>query len=287
MMAITAAPAPTTTRADRHRLRLLGVELTTALRRPGVRVAAAVWIVQIVVFAYAINYVIYRSLGDTFAPPEAAAMLAGVLPAAAAHYPAASVPFYGLPVLLILGSLLGAGDFRTGMLARIVSRMPDRTALVVAKWVALVILTLLLSGLTIAVGIVCSVVVAAAEGVPVALPSLGALVRELAVMTLAMTGYASLGLALGVVTRNVMAGAVVAIGWTLGVETLLVDGLAGAVPVLDQLSNVLLAPGVAALASSLDPTQDVSSLWPALVVAAWSVLGVVVAALVFRRRDLG
>jgi ABC-2 type transport system permease protein len=286
MMAISAAPAPATTRPDHRRLRLLGVELANALRRPGVRVASAVWIVQIVVFAYTINYVIYRSLGDTLAAPDAAAMIAGVLPEAVGHYPAASVPFYGLPVLLILGSLLGAGDFRTGMLARIVSRMPDRTGLIAAKWGALVVLTVLLSALTITVGAVCSLVVAAAEGAPLGLPSLGAVGRELAVMTLTMTGYASLGLALGVVTRNVMAGAVIGIGWTLGVETLLVGGLAGAVPFFDGLSDVLLAPSVAALASSLDPAQGVGGAGPAVVVAVWSVMGGVVAALSFRRRDL-
>jgi ABC-2 type transport system permease protein len=287
MMALTEAPARTTTRpGGGPQLRLVGVELATALRRPGVRVATVVWLVQIVVFAYAINYIIYRSLGDTLAAPEAAAMIAGVLPDAAAHYPAASVPFYGLPVLVILGSLLGAGDFRTGMLARIVSRMPDRTALMAAKWATLAILTLILSALTIAVGIVCSLAVAAAEGAPAELPSLGALGIELVVMALMMAGYASLGFALAVVTRNVMAGAVVGIGWTLGVETLLVGGLAGAVPIFDDLGSVLLAPSVATLASSLDPAQEVSGVLPAIVVAAWSLLGVVVAALSFRRRDL-
>ena len=294
----SATPATGRSSADGGFLRCLRAELFSARRRPGVRIAAALWSLQIAVFAYGAQYIVYRSMGDTFEAGQGEAMLASLQPDQMGPYVAASVPGYGIPVFVILGALVAAGDYRWGVIRAILVRFPARTSFVTARWVSLQVLTLVINALGFLVGLVGAMIIAVVEGASQVLPSPGSVVVPFLASWLMMAGYSTVGFVLGVVLRSVMAAAACGAGWLVAVELLLVGSLAGAVSALDAVRGVLLSANIGSLAAGLgNAGRSGDSGLPGvsavnepgvavLVIAAWTMLGLGIAISVFRRRDV-
>src|SRR6218665_3651261 len=177
--------------------------------RPGYKVATVVWSLQILIFAYAINYAVVATLPTEQIPPG---LLASLLPEATGSYVLASIP---------------ASEYRWGVLQTLLARFSNRTSFLLGRWIVLVSLAAIIAVLSIVLSVVASVVVALMLGEPVAFPSFAEYIVEFLAGTLMVVALATFGFFLGVLTRNVMVAAAIGIAWTIGVETLLVGSLAG------------------------------------------------------------
>ncbi|MFD0599547.1 ABC transporter permease [Catellatospora coxensis] len=148
-------------------------ELFALRRRRAVWVLVGFWSAQILLFAYTISYVIYLSMGADFAAGQAEALLASLLPASVDHYIVGSMPIWGGPVMLIIGGMVSAGDYRNGTLRTILARFADRRALLLGRYAAVVLVMLIVSIISLVVGTACSTVVSLAEARPLVFPSFG------------------------------------------------------------------------------------------------------------------
>jgi hypothetical protein len=151
--------------------------------------------------------------------------------------------------------------------------------------------------MTLALSLAGSAVIADVEGRPLAYPAVGSLAVTLGAIWLIAAAWGSVGFALGTLTRNVMGAIAIGLSWTLGVEVLLIGGLARAVPALEPVRDVLLSPSSGSLAAALgaprgpNGTPGVVLTAPgpvaAAVLLAYIAVSVWVAVTVFRRRDVG
>ncbi|MEU8324090.1 hypothetical protein AB0C33_37510 [Nonomuraea sp. NPDC048881] len=250
-------------------------------RRPAVRILALVWSVQVVGFAYALSYLLYKS-----APEETAELLAGLMPARAADFVIGSLPLYGGPVLVILGAVVSG----SGGLVTLLPRFPDRGSFLVGRFVALSVVTAGYAVLTLVLAAVSSLSVALAEGSALVWPGPLEWVRGFAVIWLVMTAFAGLGAAIGVLTKSLPVAIAVGLLWTPGAESVLAL-VTGGVEALHPVRAALLSPSAgslaAALGSSAPGVAAVSAPGVAVaVLAGWIVVPLLVSLLVFNRRDV-
>lgn len=265
-------------------------------RRPGVLVMALVWSIQVMAFAYLILFIVYRSTGSDLAPADAEGMLGQLLPHSTGSFIVGSLPIYGGPVMLVIGVMVASGDYRLGTMRTLLSRFSNRTVFLAARFTGLVLVMLALSVLTMVLSLLSSGLVALAEDRPLDYPAPGSLLLAIGSIWLIVTAWASLGFALGSLTRNVGAAIAIGLTWTLGIETLLVGGIASVVPFLDAIRVVMLSPSSGSLASALG-AQDGSGGTPgvvstvdgpvaAIVLVGWTAISALVALAAFRRRDV-
>lgn len=294
MSAVTAQPVMVRRSPG---VRYLRAELSALSRRPGVRIAVGVWLLQILVFAYVVQFTVYRAMGAELDPEQAANMVASLAPELAGTYVAASVPGYGIPVFVVLGALVAAGDYRFGTLGTLVARCPHRVSFLLARYGAILAVLAVTAVLTVVLGLVSGAALTLLEGGSLRL-DLGNLAAGAAGVWLMSTGYATVGFSLGILLRNTMTASVVAIAWLVAVEMLLIGGLAGALPVADAARSVLLTPNVGSLAAALDHggvtsgqglpgVGAVTDGWVAvLIILVWTVVGLALAVRAFQRRDV-
>lgn len=257
-------------------------------RRPAVRILAIVWSAQIVGFAYALSYVLHKT-----APDQTADLLRSLLPARAADFIVGSLPLYGGPVLVILGAVVSGTDFRTGSLATLLPRFPDRGSFLLGRFVALSVVTACYALVTLVLSAVSSLGVALAEDLAVAWPGPLEWLRGFAVIWLIMTAFAGLGGAIGVLTRSLPVAIAVGLLWTPGAENVLAL-VSGGVEALHPLRAVLLSPSAGSLAAAMAPAGSsapgvaaISSPGVAVaVLACWIVVPLLISMLVFNRRDV-
>lgn len=274
----------------------LRAELVSLRRRPGMLVLTAVWAVEVVAFAYVLLYVISRS-SEPASAEDAERLLGFLLPASTGGFVVGSMPLYGGPLMLWIGALLAGGDYKLGTLATLLARYPRRGSFLLARFTGLLVGLLAVAALTLGLSVACSAAIAVAADRPLDYPSIGRLAVTLGALWLVAAAWGSLGFALGVLARGTMAAVGAGLLWTLGVETLLIGGLSGAVPVLDAVRVGLLAPSSGSLAAALGAPLGGSSGTPgvvdtasgpvaAAVLAAYVAVPLLVALAVFRRRDV-
>ena len=80
--------------------RIVRADLKAAMLRPSIRIAVLIWILQIVIFAYGIPYVLYRSSIDGIGPETAEALRASLELPVLGEYVTASVPSMAFPLVL-------------------------------------------------------------------------------------------------------------------------------------------------------------------------------------------
>ncbi|PDQ36393.1 MAG: hypothetical protein B5766_01020 [Candidatus Lumbricidophila eiseniae] len=263
--------------------------------RPGYKVATVVWSLQILIFAYAINYAVVATLPTEQIPPG---LLASLLPEATGSYVLASIPVYGAPVFIVVGAMMTASEYRWGVLQTLLARFSNRTSFLLGRWIVLVSLAAIIAVLSIVLSVVASVVVALMLGEPVAFPSFAEYIVEFLAGTLMVVALATFGFFLGVLTRNVMVAAAIGIAWTIGVETLLVGSLAGILSFFEALRSGLLTINAGSLSTAIAESTglDVSSTFGATtavsggvaagVLGVWTIVTLIGSIVLFRRRDV-
>lgn len=270
-------------------------ELWLAQHRPAPWVTMAIWAGCLAVFAYLVSYLVLGnpewadpslSMSEHYAP---------LLPAAVTYYPLASLPLYGAPQLAILGVILSAGDYSRGTLRTLLPRFPSRVPVIAARLLAVCLIALVAAVVTTGTGVVASLAVSAATGVESALPGVGALAAAIGIGWLVAWTFIVVGFAVGVAVRSLIGAIVVAAGWVLGVESLLIGMTAPLAPAVSVIQGLLPVGASSSLISSQVP--DGVAIVPALahptgagvgavVLVGWILAAGLVSAWVFTRRDV-
>ena len=201
----------------------------------------------------------------------------------------------GAPIALSLGAQTVGSEYSWGTLKTVLSQRPGRISAFLAKMLALAALLALFVLPAFVVGAVCSLVVAGLQDAPVEWPPLAELLEALAAAGIILATWA----ALGVFLASLFQSTALAIGLGL-FYALALEGIVLSLPIPNEtfqdarkfflgqnsgflansFANDALPQSIASARSDVDPAQA------ALVLCAYIAVFVVVAALVFRRRDV-
>jgi ABC-2 type transport system permease protein len=265
-------------------------ELVKLVKRPANWLLLAVALVLGLLFTYVIPYAGYKS---GTGGPTADRGLAAVLPAQLVGNSVGGLPVFLGAIMVILGVLAVGGEYGWETWKTVLTLGPSRLAVYAGKLAALAVAALAVVVALFAAGAAASLVIAAVEDQPMALPSIGDLAVGLAGGWLIAAMWTAFGVVLAVLLRGVALALGLGLVWLLAVQNLLA-GLAA--PLLDwvaQAQKGLPGPNAGALAAALGSSRDtpgVDSLvgggQAALVVAAYLAGFLAAGALVLRRRDI-
>jgi ABC-type transport system involved in multi-copper enzyme maturation permease subunit len=257
-------------------------------------IVGATWVLMVVGFAFAVPYIVYSVLDP--ADASRAELLRILLPAAFASTSLSSYPLFGGAIMLILGVLVTGSEYRWRTWTARLSQGPGRVQVLLAKLVIGVMVTTVIAVVAALAAAVASAVIAAVEGRPADWPSMTSLLGSLGAAVLISAAWMSVGAALGVIFRGTTVALAVGLLWTLGLENAL-SGLAGVIPAIEPVRNILLGSASGSLVGSLGaPTQGdggtpgvvdyLSAPAACLVLVAYLVVTTTAAAVLIHRRDI-
>lgn len=265
-------------------------ELIKLVKRPANWLLLAVALLLSLLFAYVIPYAGYAS---GTGGPTADRGLAAVAPAKLVANAVGGLPVFLGAIMVILGVLAVGSEYGWDTWKTVLAQGPSRTAVYAGKLAALAVAALAVVVALFGVGTVASLVIAAIEDQPMALPPVDDLVVGLGAGWLIAAMWTAFGVALAVLLRGVSLALGLGLVWLLAVQNLL--SLLAA-PLLDwvaQAQKGLPGPNAGALAAALGSTPDTPGVdalvgggQAALVVAAYLAGFLVVAGAVLRRRDI-
>lgn len=269
-------------------------ELFFAFQRPVTWTIASIWLLQIVLFAYVIVAIL--SAPSEFISTERSAATLDKLTLENVHfYPFASIPVYGAPVFVVLGSIVGASDYTRGTVHVVLSRIMTHELFALSRIVALLAWGLVLSVLTLLAGIATSSIRAVFSGIDLDMPGVEKLGLAVLVGWLAISTYLLIGMTLGFLLRNTLASSAVGLIITLGLETLIVGTLSSTVSAIEGIRAFTPSGATSSLVVSLAPESDASTLMISapsgvplafLVLLCWAIIVSAVSVISLRRRDV-
>lgn len=272
----------------------VSTELHVLRHRPGPKIMMAMWCAQIVVFAYLISYLIYRFV-PSLSAAQAAQIHRALLPSQLGTQVLDSMPVYGGPVMLIIGALVGGGDYRWGTLRTIIARRPDRVSILLGRVGALTTVMLITAVLSLLTSGLCSAIVALANHDHAAWPTPGSLLLHLLALWLVCVTWSMAGFALAVLTTSVPAAIGIGLMWALALENA-IGLLSASVPALAVVRKGLLSAATGSLAKAMGgPGATAGAPGVAPVIAGWlavllllgyAALAVGLSLLMFTRRDI-
>jgi ABC-2 type transport system permease protein len=271
-------------------------ELRRVLRWPVTWVLLGVWLLLDVLFTYVFDWISYRT-GDPTGPADAVTTLDGLLPGAIPDVLTQGMPLFGGALVMILAALTVGSGYGWGTWKTVYTQGPSRVAAFGGTLLALAACVAGLIVVTIAVDLVVSEVIALVEGETGAgLPALGPLATSAGGAMLILGMWASLGVAVGVLSRSPALSAGLGLVWSLVVENLL-RGVANALPSIEGVVYRLPGSSAGSVSGALGATPVTDGGAPGVLTAlsgveatSWTVgylvLGLVVALAVVARRDL-
>lgn len=270
-------------------MRSCRAELTVLGRRSATWVLATTFVVAAVFFLYAQPYLL--SGGGS------SEGLAEVLPAGLVGNTLVVFPFYGGILVLFLAAIAAGGEYGGGTLGTILTQCPARWKVFFGRLIALGVVLLFIVITVFGVGAACSYLIAQWEDAVVEWPAVWALVRAVGAGWFILAVWAALGTFLAVLLRGASLAIAVGIVYALVTEGLISE-FANRSGVLDAVSKIFLRPNAYSLVapfgtpvgshdgpgaytgSLVDPGSS------ALVLAAYGIGFIAVAAFVFQRRDV-
>ncbi|MGA6164203.1 ABC transporter permease [Amycolatopsis magusensis] len=262
-------------------------ELFALRRHPALFIVSGIWFVQILGFSYLLVYLMRGGLSST----DSEALLGALLPAGLDRYILGGLPAFGGPMALILGVILSTSDYRWDTLRTLLVRRPSRISFLGGKFFTVFVAGFALSAATLLASLVGSMGVAVASGRSFALPGPGPVLLVFAAIWLVLTAWAATGFAVGILVRNTGAGIGVGLLVTVVLDQL--SAPAASLPLVDALRTGLLGANSGSLAVAFGVreapgvVETTSGPVAALVLAAYVAGSFAVAAVVFRRRDVG
>ncbi|HST64174.1 MAG TPA: ABC transporter permease [Mycobacteriales bacterium] len=275
--------------------RSVRAELRRVLRWPVTWVLLGVWLLLNVLFTYVFDWISYRT-GTATGPAEATTTVDGLLPAAIPDVLTQGMPLFGGALVMIMAALAVGSGYGWGTWKTVYTQGPSRVAAFGGTLVALAALVAGLVLVTIGVDLALSAVIAVVEGHSAGLPAAGPLAVSAAGAMLILGMWASLGTAVGVLSRSPALSAGLGLVWSLVVENLL-RGVANALPAIEGVTYRLPGSSAGSVAGALGATPvtdggspgvltELSGLAATGLTAGYLVVGVVVALAVVARRDL-
>ena len=288
----------------------VGAELLKIRRRPSSWVLPLIWLAIIVLLNYALTYTLLSNVPPPTFPEGTPQQqqeqlreqqeqfqeqqLRSLYPENLVRNLIGGYPSVGAPIALILGALAVGSEYGWATFKTILTQRPGRTALFLGKLFALGVILALLVALTFATGAIASLVVAALAGGPVKGPPLGELLRAIGAGFLILAVWAALGALLSTLLRSTALSIGLGLVYSLVLETVIFN-----LPInSESFPNARrFFPGQnsSSLADSFSgqppagiapPSSQIDGEQAALVLLAYTLAFVVIATLVFRRRDV-
>jgi ABC-2 type transport system permease protein len=286
-------------------------ELLKLRKRPAVWILGAIWLAFVILLVYALPYAFFANLPQQDIPEGAPAdlqsemqaqneaaseqLMSQLYPENLASYMLSGFSGTGGTLALILGALAVGSEYGWRTLKTVLSQRPGRLGAFFAKMLALAVTLALFVALAFVAGAVCSLVVAVVQGAPIDFPPLAELLEALGAGAIILAVWAALGIFLATLFRSTA----LAIGLGL-FYALALEGLVFGLPIpnetfqnarqffLGQNSGFLANSfGGEALQQNLSLSgSDVGAAQAALVLCIYLAVFVLVAALVFRQRDV-
>lgn len=232
--------------------------------------------------------------GDAGAQRGIAALKQTLLPANVVPNVLGFLSSLGGPIALVIGALNSAREYSLRTITAVLTQRPSRLGLLGAKTIALALVLGILAVACFAVGVLGSLLVAALDGTPGTLPPLADIAKGAAASWLILGAWAALGFALGMVLRSTGLAIGLGLVYALVIETV-IAALGFALSAFETASRGLLGRNASALAESFGQLnvgggQSAAPVNPpetaALVLAAYVIGSLVVAAILFVRRDV-
>ncbi len=189
----------------------------------------------------------------------------------------------GVLVVGVLGVLVGAREYGSGMIRTTMSAAPRRVAVLLARIGAFLVVVLPVAVVASLVAYLAGSAVLDAGGAPVAAWGDPGVARSVIGTGIYLTGVGVLGLCLGVLTRSIGQG----VGWLVGL-VLVVPGF-GAILLPDDWQDALKylpSNAGAAFTSITDSASHLAAPAGVLVFAGWVLALATAAAVALQRRDV-
>jgi ABC-2 type transport system permease protein len=257
-------------------------------------ILAGVLVLALLLLGYLLIYVLVQNPppGDRGAQAGIAALKATLLPKNVVPNVLVFLAGLGGPIALVIGALNSAREYSLRTITAILTQRPSRLGLLGSKVIALAILLAVLAAACFAVGVVGSLAVAALDGTPGSLPSIIEFGKGAATGWLILGAWAALGFALGMILRSTGLAIGLGLVYALVIETL-IGALGFGLAAFENVSRGLLGRNASALAESFGQVTVGGGQAPinppatsALVLAAYVIGSLVVAAILFVRRDV-
>jgi ABC-type transport system involved in multi-copper enzyme maturation permease subunit len=286
----------------------LGAELLKIRKRPSTWVLALIWLSVIVLLDYTLTYAFLSSAPPPTFPEGTPKQQQELLQQQQEQfqeqqlrflYPENLVrslipgyPSVGAPIALILGALTVGSEYGWSTFKTILTQHPGRTALFLGKLLALGVVLALLVVLTFVTGAACSIVVAILAGASSTGPPVGEFLRALGAGFLILAVWASLGALLATLLRSTALSIGIGLVYSLVLETIIFNlpirnrSFTDAREFFPGQNSSSLANSFSGQASTGFAPPPVDAPQAALVLIAYTTMFVVLAALVFRHRDV-
>ncbi len=275
----------------------LSFELLKLRKRPAVWVLGMVLVLVVIVFDYYSFYSAIRSLEQGGEDPTRQISDVGefksyLLPTSLTVNVAGLLAQFGGPIALILGALAAGGEYGWGTLKTGLTQGPGRLAVFSGKLMAVGAVLVVYALLALGAGAAGSSVVAGLLGEPVGWPPVVKLFLGLGVIWLVLGAWAAVGLFLATLLRGTAMAIGLGLVYGLAIEGLIL-GFSESNRFMEAFAHVLLVRNAGELANALgdvprafvspDPVDPAQA---ALVLTGYVVCLLLVAALVFGRRDV-
>jgi ABC-type transport system involved in multi-copper enzyme maturation permease subunit len=196
---------------------------------------------------------------------------------------------YGSATAIVLGGLLAGGDHGRGTLKTSLAQRPTRIQNFAGQALALTGVLLVVLLVTLAIGAICSLVVAVSVGrADSSWPSTSQVVGGIGAGLLVSVAWASFGMALGILFRSAALAIGAGLVWVFVVEGLLEVVALQVGGLLETVRNALPAANTVAITGQFGgagrpPTSPAVAPW---VLAAYAVAFLALGAILLRRRDV-
>ena len=203
-----------------------------------------------------------------------------------------TVAFLAGAIALILGALVGGGEYGWNTLKTILPRRAGRFGVLAGKGLGLGATFAAFVPALFVAGFVFSLFTSRAIDAPVRAPAAGELVGAMAATWLILLAWGAVGLALGLLSRGTTFAVGLGLVYALAIETLIRGVITGDNGVMAPVRDVLLGTNASALARAFVPVAiagEPAALGPeraALTLIVYVVGALLVAGAVFRRRDI-
>ncbi len=275
-------------------------EMFKLRKRWAIRVLAIIFLLILVLLTYVLTYVIYKNPPPNFARSlptgtTPAALIRALYPQHFHRVALSNANGLGASIAIILGVLAMGSEYGWGTLKTIFTQKPSRLTVFVAKFWALVVVSLVLAGLVLAASAASSTVLALLDGQALQWPDLLTIAEATGALWLILVVWTGFGVLLAVICQQ--SALAVGIGLVYGfVVEGLIFGIFGSNATLRSIEKAFPGANAQSLTDAfgqairgrlgasqtalVDPAQAV------IVLVAFTIAFLLISSVLVTRRDL-
>ena len=233
----------------------LRAELLRLGKWPVTWVITGVWLTLNLTFGYLFDYLSYRDAVGGGDQRLADALLSQLSLAEVPSTMVTGLPMFGSALVLILAALSTGSGYGWNTWRTVFTKGPSRLSALGGTMLALAVVLVVFTVLTLLVDLGASSIVMTAAGQALAWPGLGALAKGLGGALLIGATWAAAGALIGIVARSPALSVGLGLVWVLIVENLL-RGVASLLGPLERITDVLPGTAAGSLAGALGAATD-------------------------------